>query len=241
MIKEIITSSAAVAILGSVGVANIANQNNTANADTTQTQSVKSQAQLAYLAHHNPSVLNKQPIQQGAYNISFYKNGYTYNFNSNGHNFSWNYQYGNHTNQTTSKQTAPKATTYKPVKSVAYNTTPKQNKVASSSLVNKKQTPVRQASAVSHNRPAQTTGGSVKSQFLANGGTEAAWNAIVMPESGGNPSAVSPNGYHGLGQTKESWGYGSVASQTKGFVNYANSRYGSIDNAIAFRQSHGWW
>ena len=26
----------------------------------------------------------------------------------------------------------------------------------------------------------------LKAQFLANGGTEAAWNAIVMPESGGN-------------------------------------------------------
>ena len=42
-----------------------------------------------------------------------------------------------------------------------------------------------------------------------------------MPESGGNPNAVNP-GYRGLGQTKESWGTGSVASQTKGMINYAN-------------------
>ena len=86
-----------------------------------------------------------------------------------------------------------------------------------------------------------STGGSTKAQFLANGGTEEAWNAIVMPESGGNPNAVNPAGYRGLGQTMESWGTGSVASQTKGMINYANSRYGSLSNAIAFRQSHGWW
>ena len=38
----------------------------------------------------------------------------------------------------------------------------------------------------------------------------------------------------------ESWGTGSVASQTKGMINYANSRYGSLSNAIDFRASHGW-
>lgn len=83
--------------------------------------------------------------------------------------------------------------------------------------------------------------GSTRDQFLANGGTAAMWDVIVMPESEGNPNAVSPNGYQGLGQTKESWGTGSVADQTKGMVNYATSRYGSIDGALAFRQSNGWW
>ena len=62
-----------------------------------------------------------------------------------------------------------------------------------------------------------------------------------MPESGGNPNAVNPIGYRGLGQTKEAWGTGSVATQTQGMVNYAKSRYGSWDAAIAFRQGHGWW
>lgn len=83
--------------------------------------------------------------------------------------------------------------------------------------------------------------GSVYDQFIAAGGTSALWNAIVMPESGGNPNAVSPNGYRGLGQTKESWGTGSVAQQTAGLVNYAVSRYGSIDGAIQFRLANGWW
>lgn len=61
---------------------------------------------------------------------------------------------------------------------------------------------------------------------------KAAWNAIVMPESGGNPNAVNPAGYRGLGQTMESWGTGSVASQTKGMINYANNRYGSLDRQL---------
>ena len=43
------------------------------------------------------------------------------------------------------------------------------------------------------------------------------------------------------GQTKESWGTGSVADQTKGMLNYAEQRYGSVDAAISYRDSHGWW
>ncbi|MFU1789863.1 LysM peptidoglycan-binding domain-containing protein [Mammaliicoccus sciuri] len=86
-----------------------------------------------------------------------------------------------------------------------------------------------------------STGGSTKAQFLAAGGSEAMWNAIVLPESSGNPNAVSPNGYQGLGQTKESWGTGLVSTQTKGMLNYAKSRYGSESAAIAFRQANGWW
>lgn len=88
---------------------------------------------------------------------------------------------------------------------------------------------------------ANTNSGSTKEQFLANGGTEALWNSVVMPESGGNPNAVSSNGYRGLGQTKQSWGSGSVADQTHGLVNYATSRYGSVSNAVQFRQANGWW
>ncbi|XCC88997.1 LysM peptidoglycan-binding domain-containing protein [Mammaliicoccus sciuri] len=86
-----------------------------------------------------------------------------------------------------------------------------------------------------------STGGSTKAQFLAAGGSEAMWNAIVLPESSGNPNAVNPAGYRGLGQTKESWGTGSVATQTKGMLNYAKNRYGSESAAIAFRQANGWW
>lgn len=86
-----------------------------------------------------------------------------------------------------------------------------------------------------------STGGSTKAQFLAAGGTEAMWNTIVLPESSGNPNAVNPAGYRGLGQTKESWGTGSVEQQTKGMLNYAKQRYGSVDAALAFRSQNNWW
>ncbi|MBU6113007.1 LysM peptidoglycan-binding domain-containing protein [Mammaliicoccus lentus] len=101
-----------------------------------------------------------------------------------------------------------------------------------------------QTSQTSYKAPAQSasTGGSTKAQFLAAGGTEAMWNAIVLPESSGNPNAYNQEGgYRGLGQTKESWGTGSVATQTKGMLNYAKQRYGSEAAAIEFRKTHGWW
>lgn len=87
----------------------------------------------------------------------------------------------------------------------------------------------------------QTSTGSVYEQFIAAGGTDALWQNVVLPESGGNPNAVSPAGYRGLGQTMQAWGTGSVASQTQGMVNYAIDRYGSIAGAVAYRAANGWW
>ena len=75
---------------------------------------------------------------------------------------------------------------------------------------------------------------------LSRGGTEELWEKIVLPESGGDPNA-SNGQYHGLGQTNQSWGYGSVETQTKGMISYAKERYGSIEVAISFRESNGWW
>ena len=99
------------------------------------------------------------------------------------------------------------------------------------------QAPVAQE--VSYTAPVATTtttaaaSGSTYDQFIAAGGTDAMWTAIVMPESGGNPDASN-------GQYK-AWGYGSVSEQTSGMLNYATSRYGSVDSAIAFRAANGWW
>lgn len=106
------------------------------------------------------------------------------------------------------------------------------------------QAPVAQE--VSYTAPVATTtttaaaSGSTYDQFIAAGGTDALWTAIVMPESGGNPGA-SNGQYKGLGQTNQSWGTGSVSDQTAGMLNYATSRYGSVDSAIAFRAANGWW
>lgn len=106
------------------------------------------------------------------------------------------------------------------------------------------QAPVAQE--VSYTAPVATTtttaaaSGSTYDQFIAAGGTDALWTAIVMPESGGNPDA-SNGQYKGLGQTNQSWGTGSVSDQTAGMLNYATLRYGSVDSAIAFRAANGWW
>ena len=110
--------------------------------------------------------------------------------------------------------------------------------VAQDTAVAEQAEPVAQQAAPA---AAPAAGGSVYDQFIANGGTDALWQNIVMPESGGNPNAVSPNGYMGLGQTKEGWGTGDVATQTNGLVNYAVSRYGSVDGAVQFRAANGWW
>ena len=233
MKKTVIASSLAVA-LGVTGYA--LTTDNSAHAS----ESTTNYAQLANLAQNNPSELNAHPVQAGAYNISFVKDGFKYNFTSDGQSWSWNYTYvgGADTVATTQAAPAAQSTDY----SASYS-----NEASSQSVSSNQQssnTSVRTVSApttTSYSASSASTGGSVKAQFLANGGTEAAWNAIVMPESGGNPNAVNPAGYRGLGQTMESWGTGSVAQQTKGMINYANSRYGSLDAAITFRNNNGWW
>lgn len=126
------------------------------------------------------------------------------------------------------------ASTATQANTTAQTTTPARatTSTASSSSV---ATPVAQSSSTT-----ATTGGSTYSQFMAAGGTSSLWSNVVVPESGGNPGA-SNGQYHGLGQTAESWGQGSVANQTKGMLNYAVSRYGSVQGAVSFRAQHGWW
>ena len=87
----------------------------------------------------------------------------------------------------------------------------------------------------------QQTNNDVYSEFIEAGGTKALWDNIVMPESSGDPEAVNELGYKGLGQTKEAWGTGTVEEQTKGMINYAEERYGSIEAAIDFRLANGWF
>ncbi|GGG93269.1 transglycosylase [Staphylococcus pragensis] len=246
MKKTVIASSLAVA-LGVTGYSLTTDYSAHASEQTSN------YTQLANLAQNNPSELNAHPVQAGAYNISFVKDGFKYNFTSNGSTWSWNYYYTGGadtvaatTQAATTTQVAPvqktQATNYSASYNQGSNQSVSSNQQANQTQVKRVSAPSYSNNTTSYSAPAaSSTGGSVKSQFLANGGTEAAWNAIVMPESGGNPNAVNPYGYRGLGQTMESWGTGSVAQQTKGMINYANNRYGSLDNAIAFRASHGWW
>lgn len=73
-------------------------------------------------------------------------------------------------------------------------------------------------------------------------------NYIFTRESGWRTTAVSPNGYYGLGQTNlgklssacPNWQNDPVC-QIQLFNGYAVGRYGSWSGAYSYWQSHGWW
>lgn len=65
---------------------------------------------------------------------------------------------------------------------------------------------------------------------------------IAQAESGGNYNARNGQ-YIGKYQLSASYLNGdySPANQDHVFQQYCNQRYGSVENALAFRQSHGWY
>lgn len=67
-------------------------------------------------------------------------------------------------------------------------------------------------------------------------------NQIAQAESGGSWTAQN-NRYYGKFQLDSSYLHGdySPANQEKVFHQYCNQRYGSVQNALSFRQSHGWY
>ena len=199
---------------------------------------------LAEQAKSNSVEVNTKPIQEGNYDFSFSDGEFTYHFYNYNGNFGYEYHTGStQVDNTVSRLAGEEQTPEQKVDQqqaqfetnhVANIKQPKQVEAHKKEVKQESVTPVQKETK-------SVSGGSVKAQFLQAGGTEAMWNSIVMPESSGNPNAVNELGYRGLGQTKESWGTGSVATQTKGMLNYAKERYGSIDNAISARQSKGWW
>ncbi|MCK1976398.1 hypothetical protein LNK15_04940 [Jeotgalicoccus huakuii] len=204
--------------------------------------------ELAQTVQNNPAELNAAPIHEGAYDYNFTLNNVNYDFTSDGTNYSWAYSANgnatatNYTNETVEAPKVEEVQEVEQTNNTNYNT---QNQQAAPAVeeveVQETQQQVSEPAAPAPTQSTSSSNGSTKSQFLAAGGTEAMWNNIVLPESSGNPNAVSPNGYQGLGQTKESWGTGSVADQTAGMLDYAERRYGSIDNAIQFRNANNWW
>ncbi|AKG72816.1 hypothetical protein [Salinicoccus halodurans] len=215
-------------------------------ADQNAEASEINKGELAQMAQSNSSELNNAPIHEGEYNYNFTVNGVNYSFESDGTNYTWSYGgYSNELPQNEAVETeeAPQVTEeaqpQQQVQEAPQVTEEAPQVTEEQPAQNTQQSEDVQAAAPEQST--QSTGGSTKAQFLAAGGTEAMWQNIVMPESTGNPNAVSPNGYKGLGQTKESWGTGSVQEQTKGMINYAQERYGSIDAAIQFRAANNWW
>ena len=206
---------------------------------------------LAEQAKTNSVEVNTKPIQEGNYDFSFSDGEFTYHFYNYNGNFGYEYHSGStQVDNTVSRLVGEEQTPEQKVdqQQAQFDTQNKQDAQPKQETTTQEAPKAVEAPKAETATPVQketssksVSGGSVKAQFLQAGGTEAMWNSIVMPESTGNPNAVNPAGYRGLGQTKESWGTGSVAEQTKGMINYAKERYGSIDNAISERQSKGWW
>lgn len=68
---------------------------------------------------------------------------------------------------------------------------------------------------------------------------------IYSRESGNNPNATNSTGCYGIGQdcsgrVRATCG-ADYACQDAYFTNYATSRYGSWEGALAFWQTHRWW
>ena len=82
-------------------------------------------------------------------------------------------------------------------------------------------------------------------------GLPPAARSIIMAESGGNPTAKNPHSTaFGLGQLivanrkalmGASFASTDCGAQVAAFSKYTKGRYGSFDNALAFRKSHGWY
>lgn len=82
-------------------------------------------------------------------------------------------------------------------------------------------------------------------------GVPRAGREIIMAESGGDPTAKNPHSTaFGVGQLivanrKQLMGsnFGSTdcAAQLDAFTRYTKGRYGTFENALAFRKRNGWY
>ena len=105
------------------------------------------------------------------------------------------------------------------------------NKVASAQANN-------QASQISQAPVAQSAKDTTNSSLAGNSAAE----AISQAESGGSYTAQNGR-YYGKYQLDMSYLGGDLSPQHQDevFQQYCAQRYGSIENALAFRQSHGWY
>lgn len=104
------------------------------------------------------------------------------------------------------------------------------------------QQPVQQVQqqATTQQTSATQTQAVVNNQGSSNLGNAA--EQIAQAESGGDYNARNGQ-YVGKYQLSASYLNGdySPANQDRVFQQYCNQRYGSVENALAFRQSHGWY
>ncbi|OLF29165.1 transglycosylase [Staphylococcus aureus] len=184
MKKTIIASSLAVG-LGVVA-------GNAGHADASEAQVNK--AELAQLAQSNDQSLNNSPIQEGAYNVTFDYEGFTYHFESDGTNWSWNYaQTGLVSPQQDVSEQASAAT----------NQTSAEQVASSQQSSQAQPTQVQQAPQTQQTQQPQqpqteaTTSNSSASSNTASSGSSVNVNShlqqIAQRESGGDITAINPS------------------------------------------------
>lgn len=218
--------------------------------------------ELAEKAQNHSSELDNAPLHEGEYHYNFNLDQVEYDFQSDGVNYTW--AYNGYADQSAESTAAPEQTAEQDTPQVTEEQPAAEENVQEEQAQPVEEQPATQeteetqeaqpveeqpaAPVQNVEQPEENTqqsepaaDGSTKEQFLAAGGTEAMWDSIVMPESSGDPNAVNELGYQGLGQTKEHWGTGSVETQTEGMIDYANDRYGSVEEAIEFRENNNWW
>lgn len=198
------------------------------------------QAKLVELANTNQEELNSKPVQAGAYNIEFVNNGQSYHFESNGSTWSWSVG-GEATPNTTESVEAPEQKVdQQQAQFDVQNEQDTKEDVQPTSVSAPKVVEAPKVEAKQSTQDTSSAGGSVQEQIKSAGGNSAVLE-IARLESTFNPNAVNSAGYSGLFQTKESFGHGSVESQTKGAINYMNERYGSPDKALDFHKANGYY
>ncbi|UDI77836.1 transglycosylase family protein [Staphylococcus taiwanensis] len=192
MKKTIIASSLAVG-LGVVA-------GNAGHADASEPQVNK--AELAQLAQSNDQSLNDSPIQQGAYNVTFDYEGYTYHFESDGNNWSWDYTQSGQSGQT-DQATQPTQTQQQDVseQASASNNQTSAGEVASQQQSSQEQpTQIQQAPQTEQTQQPQTeattsNSSSNSSDNNASSGSSVNVNShlqqIAQRESGGDIHAIN--------------------------------------------------
>ena len=138
-------------------------------------------AELAQKAQTNDQSLNESPIQQGAYNINFDYNGYTYHFESDGSNWSWSYE--------GSGQSTPAH------EDVSEQPTPSINQASAQEVSS--QQPSTQVSAPQTEQTQQPQTQSTTASSKASSGSSVNVNShlqqIAQRESGGDIHAINPS------------------------------------------------
>ena len=156
-------------------------------------------AELAQKAQSNDQSLNESPIQEGAYNVTFDYNGFTYHFESDGNNWSWNYaQTGQATPQQDVSEQASASNNQTSAEQVSAQQQSNQAQPEQTAAPQTEQTQQPQAKATtSYSAPTNNTASSQASSNQASSGSSVNLNShlkqIAQRESGGDIHAINPS------------------------------------------------